>query len=291
MNLSVQLYSARKFTPLEAQLRIAADAGFTHVETFGPLNDYPASAARLFASFGLVALSAHIALDIVVGEIRRALDIAGALGARYVIAPYLPPERRPSDSDGWLRIGEGLARAAEIAAAESVTVGWHNHDFEFRPLPDGSLPIRHVLGQSLAWAADLSWVARGGADPLAWLNAYAGRVPLIHAKDLAPAGEKADEDGWAHVGAGVLPWPALFRAARAAGAQTFVAEHDNPNDFARFAIASAKAMKAFDAPPRAAAKKPAAKKAAAKKAPAKKAVAKKTPVKKAAKKSAAKKRK
>ena len=37
-----------------------------------------------------------------------------------------------------------------------------------------------------------------------------------------------DTNGWCDVGSGVLDWPALWTAARAAGANWMVVEHDNP---------------------------------------------------------------
>jgi sugar phosphate isomerase/epimerase len=82
----------------------------------------------------------------------------------------------------------------------------------------------------LTWQVDAAWLVRGGADPLAWLARYTGRVTSVHVKDLAPAGENADEDGWAAVGAGVMDWPALWQAARRAGAKWMVVEHDKPRD-------------------------------------------------------------
>ena len=57
-------------------------------------------------------------------------------------------------------------------------------------------------------------------------------------KDIAPAGQNEDEDGWADVGAGVLDWPDLWRACREAGAEWMVVEHDKPADPARTARAS-----------------------------------------------------
>jgi sugar phosphate isomerase/epimerase len=243
--MSMQLYSARKFKPLEDQLAIVAANGYACVESFGPLSEDAAASAKLFAAYGLTALSAHIPLDLLVDETARALDIAGALGARYAIAPFLPAEDHPDDAGGWRRIGEKLERAAEICAAHGVTVAWHNHAFEFRPLADGSTPLVHLLGEKLMWEADLAWVARGGADPEGWIRRFHGRIPVVHVKDIAPSGEKRDEDGWADIGAGVLPWARLWRLCAEAGAELFVAEHDNPSSFERFARVSAEAMKGF----------------------------------------------
>ena len=95
------------------------------------------------------------------------------------------------------------------------------------------------------WEADLAWVVRGGADPRHWIELYRGRIPLVHVKDIAPAGDNADEDGWADVGAGIMPWSELWPRCVAAGAETMIAEHDNPSDFDRFARVSAMAMRSY----------------------------------------------
>ena len=55
-------------------------------------------------------------------------------------------------------------------------------------------------------------------------------IRSAHVKDIAPEGRNLDEDGWCDVGSGVLDWPALWTAARAAGANWMVVEHDNPAD-------------------------------------------------------------
>ena len=87
----------------------------------------------------------------------------------------------------------------------------------------------------LLWEADLAWIVRGGGDPANELARYAGRVVACHVKDLAPAGQAQDEDGWADPGHGTMDWTALLAAMRAAGVSLFVVEHDKPSDVARFA--------------------------------------------------------
>lgn len=248
--LSLQIYSGRNFPPVEAQLATAARCGFSNIETFGPLHDDAEQTRRLLDRFVLTARSAHFGLDLIESHPERVRAIATTLGVEFVVAPYLAPERRPTDIAGWKALGERLARARDGFAQRGYRFAWHNHDFEFAVLPDGSCPIEHVLGDDLLWEADLAWVVRGGADAAAWLARYAGRIPLVHVKDVAPAGEKLDEDGWADVGKGVLPWRALWPQCVAAGAEIMIAEHDNPADFERFARVSAAAMREYSLGPR-----------------------------------------
>lgn len=243
--MAMQIYSARNFTPLDEQLAIVAKNGYTHVETFGPFHDDPEASRKQIEAHGLKVSSAHIAPEVVIDDTGRAIDIVKALGAKYAIAPYLPPEARPTDTAGWRALGEKLQAAAEICAAQGVDVAWHNHDFEFKTLPDGTLPITHILGDKLLWEADIAWIARGGGDPAVWIERYRGRLAAAHVKDIAPPGENADEDGWADVGAGVLPWPKLWALCVDAGVNLFVAEHDDPSSFERFARVSAEAMRKF----------------------------------------------
>jgi len=57
-----------------------------------------------------------------------------------------------------------------------------------------------------------------------------------------------DEDGWADVGHGILPWEDLLATARTkTAARYFIAEHDNPSDITRFARRSIEAIKSYGA--------------------------------------------
>ena len=243
--LSMQLYSARNFPPLEAQLAAIRANGYDNVETFGPWHNDPAATRKLLDAFGLTAKSGHFALEAIEADPARTAEIARTIGIEIVVAPYLSPPQRPTSRAGWEALGSRLARIGERFASERLRFAWHNHDFEFGALPDGSFPIEHVLGDALLWEADIAWIARGKSDPLRWIDRYRGRMPLVHVKDIAPKGEKPDEAGWADVGSGILPWRELWRRCVAAGAEIGIAEHDNPSDFKRFARASAEAMRSF----------------------------------------------
>jgi sugar phosphate isomerase/epimerase len=93
---------------------------------------------------------------------------------------------------------------------------------------------------------DVAWVVRGGQDPLAWIKKYGSRINAVHVKDIAPAGEALNEDGWADVGHGTMDWQALATAIKAGtNARYWVMEHDNPSDVDRFASRSLAAVQAW----------------------------------------------
>src|SRR5271154_1192266 len=208
MPLSIQLYSARKFPPVETQLAAIHANGFEYVETFGLLHDDAADTRRRLDARGLAAKSAHIGLETIETQPERTLEIARQLGVEIVVAPYLTPPERPTSTEGWNDLGARLAQISARLAAEGHGFAWHNHDFEFVALPDGSFPIEHILTDSVQWEADIAWIVRAKADPKPWIARYGATMPLVHVKDIAPAGENVNEDGWADVGTGVVDWAA-----------------------------------------------------------------------------------
>ena len=157
------------------------------------------------------------------------------------------PDHRPATARGWRDFGARLELAGAPLRAAGLGFGWHNHDFEFVPLPDGTVPMAALLqgGPSLEWEMDVAWVVKGGADPAAWIAAEGRRITAAHVKDIAPAGQNAEEDGWADVGHGTVDWRGLMGLLRGAGVAHFIIEHDNPSDHTRFARRSLASVKGY----------------------------------------------
>lgn len=247
-----QLYSSRNHGPLDKTLAMLATAGYAGVEGYGGIYEGldAGALAALRAALDAVGLrmpTGHVSLALIETEPARAVALAQALGIGALFVPFLPPAERPRDAAGWQAFGRRLGRAGAPIRAAGLRFGWHNHDFEFQPLDDGSMPIAHLLDAApeLDWEADIAWIARGGADPFPWIERYAPRITAVHVKDIAPAGEKADEDGWADVGTGTLPWARLMAVLGQGRARHFVMEHDNPRDDAAFARASIAAARNY----------------------------------------------
>lgn len=244
---SYQLYSSRNHGPVERTLEMLARCGYSEVEGYGGVFGEPAALRKALDKAGLVMPSGHFSVEQMEAKPREVLAIARTLGMHTLVMPYLDAEARPASARGWKAFGKRLNAIAASYRAEGFGVAWHNHDFEFVTLKDGSVPMTLIFENApqLDWEIDVAWVARGGANALKWIKQYGAIITIAHVKDIAPKGQKQDEDGWADVGHGTLDWPAYIAALGRTRCMHYVMEHDNPRDDARFAKRSIAAAKKF----------------------------------------------
>ena len=245
---SFQLYSARNFLPWDKILKMVAQAGYSRVEGFGGVYADAAAFRKELDANGLSMPSGHFAIDLLENDFDGAARIAKTLGVQQIICPHIAADARPTDAAGWQAFGKRLGKVGDNATKAGFEFGWHNHDFEFKALPDGSLPQKLMLDAApgIGWEMDVAWVIRGGADPLKWIAEYGPRITAVHVKDIAPAGQNTNEDGWADVGHGTVDWSGLIKAFRErSAAKVYVMEHDNPSDVERFARRSIEAANKY----------------------------------------------
>ena len=250
---SFQLFSSRNYPPLEDVFSKLKASGYAYAEGFGGVyGDADEAAGKALKAqldaAGLAMPTGHFSIEALEADPAKVIAFARAVGMEILVCPYLMPDQRPTHTAGWKAFGARLQKAAAPYKAAGFGFGWHNHDFEFFTLPDGSIPMDLIFegGPDLGWEVDIAWIIRGGADPFAWIEKYKDRVLSVHVKDLAPAGENADEGGWADVGHGVVPWAKLMPFLReTTKARYFIAEHDNPNDLDRMISRSIASFKTY----------------------------------------------
>ncbi len=239
--IGVQLYTVRSVMTgdPDGTLATIAEIGYEEVELAGL---YGMSAREMKArldAVGLAATSSHHSVEEVRGSWEAILDAAVALGQSLVVVPALPVAER--DGEALRRVTDDFNRAGEAARAAGLRFGYHNHDWEMHPDVDGVRPIDLLLDRTdpelVDWQMDIFWVVHAGADPMAELDARAGRVTSFHVKDRTAAGEMAD------VGAGVIDFrPVLARAGELGLLHQYV-EHDQPGDPIESVRASYRALR------------------------------------------------
>jgi len=240
--LSIQLYTMRALGDLDRILDAVAEAGYRQVETVGAHLDDAATTRSKLDARGLKVSSSHVSLAALRARPEAVIESSRTLGVDQLFMPAVPPDQRDMAADGWRALGRELSQMAERLRGQGIELGYHNHHWELKPTEGAKTALELLFeaaeGSPLTWQADVAWLVRGGVEPKAWLQRYRSRLTSTHVKDIAPAGQNQDEDGWADVGSGVLDWRDLWQACRDAGARWMVVEHDKPKDPARTARTS-----------------------------------------------------
>ena len=230
-------------------LKQLAGIGYGYVEAFGMAIANMAEFKKMVGDAGLGCPSGHFAFGFAPTE--KLLDDAGALGVRYVVSSVLPPTPPKNDDVGAIlqmmnhlsaedfkRMAATANEIAESAKKRGLEFAYHNHNVEFRKLEVGTTGYEILLKETdpalVKLEVDAGWMAAGGADPAALIAANADRVKLMHFKDFStvtpPVNELGLEAG-SHIvdlGAGVAPLKAAYEAARKAGTEYFIVDHDPP---------------------------------------------------------------
>ena len=243
--ISLQLYTLRDLTSQDmlGTLEKVAALGYEGVELAGYGNsDRDAVAAKL-QELGLKLTGNHSGIDGLINDYAATVADNKYLGVKYLIVPFISEEWRGS-RENWLKTARTLDEIGARLKAEGITLCYHNHAFELEESFDGELGLDILYNNSsasnLSAEIDVYWVKRGGVDPAAYLAKYAGRIPLVHAKDMGADGN------FAEVGAGTLDFPAIFQAAEAGGVTAYVVEQDvcpgDPLDSIALSIANLREM-------------------------------------------------
>lgn len=205
-----------------------ARTGYTGIEMagFGNLKS-AAEVKKALEDAGLKIVGNHTRIELLEKELNRILDQEDFFGNKMLTISWMPEERR-KDADGWKRVAHDLTRLADACARRGFTLMYHNHSFEFEKFDGitGFEILWHNAGPSLNAQLDTYWLVHGGQDPVYWIQRLAGRVPLLHLKDMAAG----DEKRFAPVGTGVIDFRAILAAAGQAGVKWHIVEQDRCYD-------------------------------------------------------------
>jgi sugar phosphate isomerase/epimerase len=226
--LGLQLYTVRDLMAedLAGTLELVADIGYREVEFAGYFDRSPADIRRHLDAVGLRAPAAHIGYGDVAADVNAVIEHAAAVGHEFVVVPSVPGDERKT-LDDYLRHAENFNRWSEACRSAGLRFAYHNHDFEFGEI-DGKIPYDVLLAETdpsrVEMELDLAWARAGNADPLKYFEAWPGRFPLCHIKDLDPNGDEAD------IGEGDVAFERIFASAKQAGLQHGFIERDHPDD-------------------------------------------------------------
>lgn len=231
--IGLQMYTLHNLGSAEEQFAMAHNAGFKNVEIVGTHNLNSEKMNTILDKNQLKVTSAHVQLSELENNYQDTVMYNKAIGNSTIIIPWIEPEDRPKNSQGWIHYAKRLDTLGEKLHKDGIVLGYHNHNFEMKKY-DGVTALEIIMNytqpNNLKLEMDAAWVSRGGQDPVYFLNKYPGRIYAIHAKDNAAIGVRDDEMNFAPLGEGLLDWKSILPAAKASGVRWFIIEHDKPKD-------------------------------------------------------------
>jgi len=241
--IGIQLYTVRDAmkTDFDGTIAKVAATGYKEVEFAGYFDHSPKDIRAVLSKNGLTAPSAHVEYAVLAPEkFEKVIDDAIIIGHKYIVNPWIGDLRK--EPDAWKKAAETFNRAGQYSKKHGIQFAYHNHWFEFEPLPDGKLPYDVLLAECDAdlvkMEMDLCWITAGRQDPLKYFAKYPGRFPLVHVKDIktlppfpAEGGQDfGDTVDLAAVGSGTIDWKRILAKSDQAGIKHYFVEHDKPAD-------------------------------------------------------------
>jgi sugar phosphate isomerase/epimerase len=245
---AVQLFTVRDALGRDpaAAFRTLREIGIVEAELFG-LNG-PESATlfgmaardlkQAFDGAGIRVPISHIGGALThtaaIGEIARALGIGTvvvALPSEFSGPRGMVPAQSRAQLDA---LAEKLNGVGRDYRAQDLVFGYHNHHVELMPV-EGVVAYDYLMSNTdpalVKIELDVGWLATAGADPVAYLRRYAGRVIACHLKDYAPAvATDVPQRKLVAPGAGTIDFAAVLDAMNETGVSHGFIEVDVSDD-------------------------------------------------------------
>lgn len=206
MEYGIQMYSVRDITEtnMEGALKALAEMGYSYVE-FAGFFGIPAQTIKgMLDKYGLRVSGTHTVWQEVAEHFEETLAYHKAIGNKNIIIPGADLSTK-AKLDAFIDM---LNEFQPKLAAEGITLGYHNHDHEFKPNEDGQIIYDEIVARTkIALEIDTYWVYAAGKDPVALMEQLKDRLPVIHIKDGL-----SNRDG-RPLGLGTAPVKAVYNKA------------------------------------------------------------------------------
>ena len=246
--------------------------GYREVESAGMLKVTPKELRKMIDDAGLKCPSAHVQLA--GADLGPAFEEANTFGAHFAVSSILrefdpafmkaaraamqsgkeikPPAMPPLGVEGFKKTAAKMNEVGKKAKAAGLQYAYHNHNFEFEKMPDGTpgydILVKETDPDLVKFEVDCGWMKVAGYDPVEYMKNYPGRIKMLHIKDFQKMAPTTDLMGpnrpkGADLGTGFVDYAPIFTAGKAAGIEHIFDEQEQP--FPVSQIESAKANFGF----------------------------------------------
>jgi sugar phosphate isomerase/epimerase len=238
--LGLQLYSLRDQckTDLPGMLKAVSNIGYKGVEFAGYHGRSAAELRKMLDDNGLVACGTHTPYESVLPDkLSETIQFNRTIGNKFLVVPWMEAKSKQD----WLEKAKMFNELCEKLKPEGMFIGYHAHAHDFETF-EGESAWDIFFGQTkpgVIMQLDTSNCCEGGADPVAVLHKYPGRVRSIHIKANGGGPD-------AVIGEDKINWPEVFAFCETkGGTQWYVLEHESGSDPLKAVTRSFEALKKF----------------------------------------------
>jgi sugar phosphate isomerase/epimerase len=140
--------------------------------------------------------------------------------------------------DDFKKIAARCNEMGEQAKKAGLQFGYHNHNFEFKPLTGGGIGYDVILRETdpslVKFELDCGWMVAAGHDPVVYLTKYPKRYHLLHIKDFQPTAspsvglDDSVRPKPAELGRGHIDYKPIFAAAKNTEVELYYVEQEPP---------------------------------------------------------------
>lgn len=226
LRLGLQLYTLRDLLEedFKGTLAKVAELGYQGVEFHHFYGHSAEEVKAMLDEYGLEVLGTHVQYTSLLEDLDSVIAYHKGIGNKNIVVPYLSEEQRSS----WPQIFTNLQEIGSRLKQEGLVLLYHNHDFELTEKIGGRTALDalydSVPADVLLAELDTCWIHFAGYSPIEYIQAYEGRLPIVHWKDV-----KRKEDGsplTVELGQGEVDVAAVGDAAEQAGVEWIVVEQD-----------------------------------------------------------------
>ncbi len=234
----LQIYSVRDKTTTAEGIRDTFKKiramGYTQIQTAGkpPEGVSYEEYGKMAAEAGIEIVGTHDDFNLMCEDFDKALANHKALNTKLMgTGGFFPKDKE--DVAVWEEFIEKANVVAAKCAEHGMKFTYHNHSFEFMRLSNGKRPMDMLVEgldpENVSFVLDTYWVQHGGGDVRAWIEKLAGRIDILHLKDmqrLPHFGDKIGYQFYTEVGNGNMDWDLIIDTAEKAGVKYFIVEQD-----------------------------------------------------------------
>ena len=230
--LGLQIFTLRDAMTDEAGVAAAfkkmKELGYDEGQTAGWYGLTVKRYAEFAKDAGISICGTHCGFNELIVDADKAMEDHDLLGTKNIGIGGMPKECR-ENLDALKKFVEDFNAFAEKVNKYGFKFTYHNHSFEFSKLEGERIMDVLVDGfdpKTTSFVLDTYWLQHGGVSVTEWMQKLAGRIDILHLKDMGIFLDGKTNQYITEIGNGNINFDAVVALADEVGVKHYVVEQD-----------------------------------------------------------------